>query len=79
LVALHDRAGAIEVLPMASRVGRPAKRVIVRARKASRTPMKLHAPFLVHDGADHVQGQSDYTTQAVAVLRDGAALDWIDA
>lgn len=76
LVALNGRAGGIEVLPMASRAGRAAKRVIVRARKAARAPMKLHAPFLVHDGATHVQGKADYTAKAAAILREGAALDW---
>ena len=33
LAALGGRAGAVEVLPIASRAGRPAARVLVRARK----------------------------------------------
>ncbi len=76
LVGLSGRAGAIEVLPLASRRGRAAKRVIVRARKSARSPMKLLPPFYVHDNDAHVQGVSDYAPQAAAILRHGAALCW---
>jgi tRNA1(Val) A37 N6-methylase TrmN6 len=76
LVGLNGRAGGIQIFPLASRKGRAAKRVIVRAQKAARAPMKLLAPFHVHDGVEHVQGKADYTNAAAAVLRDGAALNW---
>jgi tRNA1(Val) A37 N6-methylase TrmN6 len=76
LVSLNERAGGVQILPLASRKGRAAKRVIVRAKKAARAPMKLLAPFHVHEGVEHVQGRADYTKVAAAVLRDGMALNW---
>lgn len=78
LIGLSGRAGDIRVLPLASRRGRPAKRVIVRARKSARAPMRLQAPFHVHENEAHVQGTSDFTAAAGAILRDGAAMNWDD-
>lgn len=76
LIGLSGRAGDIQVLPLASRRGRPAKRVLVRARKSARAPMRLLAPFHVHENDAHVQGTSDFTAAAAAILRGGAALNW---
>ena len=76
LTSLSGRAGDIQVLPLASRRGRAAKRVIVRARKSIRTPMKLLPAFHVHERDKHLQGISDYSPLAAAILRDGAALAW---
>lgn len=77
LTGFSGRAGDIQVLPIAARSGKPAKRVLVRARKGARGALQLLAPFVVHSGSEHVQGHMDYTPQAEAVLRHGAALDWV--
>ena len=74
LALLTGRAGAIEVLPLAARQGRAAKRVIVRARKGVRTPFRLLAPLVLHQGAAHLADQDDFTPAARAILRDGAAI-----
>lgn len=76
LKGLSGRTGAIEVLPLASRWGRPAKRVLVRGRKGRRAPLKLLSPFHVHAHEAHVQGVSDFTPEADAILREGASLNW---
>ena len=76
LIGLSGRAGDIHILPLTSRRGREAKRVLVRARKNARAPTKLLAPFHVHQGKSHVQGTADYSPQAAAILREGAALEW---
>lgn len=69
LALLHGRAGEIVVFPLWPGPGvKPAKRVIVRARKEGRTPLRL-APGLVLHTADGA-----FTAQADAVLR-GAALE----
>ncbi len=69
LALLHRRAGEIVVFPLwPGRGGDAAKRVIIRARKEARTPLRL-APGLVLHGDDGA-----FTAQADAVLR-GAALD----
>lgn len=69
LALLHGRAGEIVVFPLWPGAGvKPAKRVIVRARKDAATPLRL-APGLVLHGDD-----GGFTARADAVLR-GAALD----
>lgn len=76
LAHLHGRAGAIEVLPLAARQGRAAKRVIVRARKGVRTPLRLIAPLVLHEGASHPADRDHFTAPARAVLRDGQPLSF---
>ena len=58
----------VAVLPLWPRLGEPARRVIVQARKASRAPFALAPGLVLHleDGAS--------TPEAEAVLRRGAAL-----
>ena len=68
LVALESKAGAIRVIPLWSRPGQPAKRVIVKAVKGSKAPLVL-TPGLVLHAAD-----GGYLPEIDAVLRSGAAL-----
>lgn len=68
LAACDGRFGGLVVLPVAPKIGQPANRVIVQGRKASRAPLQLLAPFIVHG-----DGQT-FTPLAEAVLRHGAAL-----
>jgi tRNA1(Val) A37 N6-methylase TrmN6 len=74
LAALEGRAGDAAVLPLAPREGRPAPRVIVKARKDSRGPFRLAAPLVLHGGAAHVADGDDFTAAAAAILRHGEAL-----
>jgi len=69
LAALAGRAGGIVLFPLWPGEGKPAKRVLVRARKGAATPTRL-APGLVLHGAD-----GKFTAAADAVLRDAAALE----
>ena len=62
------------MLPLAARPGRPALRVILRARKGGRAPFRLLAPLILHQGAAHDGDRESYTPQANAVLRDGGDL-----
>lgn len=66
--------GAVSVLPLAPRPGRPAARVILRARKGARAPFRLLAPLILHDGAAHDGDRENYSAEVRAVLREGAAL-----
>jgi len=70
LAALEGPAGAIEVLPLAPRPGRPAGRILLRARKGNRAPLRLYPPLTIHAGSTHVRDESDYTAIASNVLRD---------
>ena len=69
LALLHGRAGEIVVFPLWPGPGiKPAKRVIVRARKETRAPLRLAPGLVLHTG------DGAFTAQADAVLR-GAALE----
>jgi tRNA1(Val) A37 N6-methylase TrmN6 len=71
LVPLDRQAGEITVLPIASKSGEPARRVLVRARKGlKRGPLALLAPLVTHsdDGAAR--------TEAAEAIVKGLAIDW---
>ena len=68
LAALDDRFGEIAVLPVHGRAGKPAIRVLVRARKGSRAPLVLLPGLMLNDE----DGRPTDATEAV--LRDGEAL-----
>lgn len=72
LAAFHGRAGAIAVLPIRSRCGRQAKRVIVRARKGVSGPLQLLSALIVHDAG------GGYTSRAQDILQEGRALNFRD-
>ncbi|NBB97005.1 MAG: methyltransferase [Alphaproteobacteria bacterium] len=74
LAGLASRASAV-VLPLAARAQRPARRVIVQARKGGRSPFVLLPPLVIHQG-DHHRGDGEYFTEPVrAIMRDLGALD----
>lgn len=68
LAAFDGKAGAIRVIPLWSRPGQPAKRVIVRAVKGSKAPLTLTPGLVLH------QPDGSYLPEIDAVLRVGAAL-----
>lgn len=74
LAPLAGRAGSARVLPLQSRPGRDAGRVIVQARKGAKGPLRLLAPFVIHEGAAHGEDGDDFTAPARKILRDGGPL-----
>lgn len=74
LAGFDGRAGDITLLPLAARAGRPAARVILRARKGARGALRMLAPFVLHDGDAHRQDGEDFSAAAQAVLRDAKSL-----
>lgn len=70
------RFGALQLLPLIPRPGRDCQLVLLRARRGGKTPFRLHAGLLMHDGATHDGDRETYTATIRAVLRDGAALDF---
>lgn len=71
IASLHGRAGDICVLPIAARIGKEAGRIIVTARKGARGPLRLLAPFVMHEKPSHQGDKEDLTPAATAVLREG--------
>ncbi|MDO8606364.1 MAG: methyltransferase [Phaeospirillum sp.] len=61
-------AGAIRILPLWPKAGRPAGRVLVLARKGSRAPLELLPGLVLH------RDDGGFTEAAEAVLRGGQAL-----
>jgi tRNA1(Val) A37 N6-methylase TrmN6 len=67
---LAGKAGEIAILPLWPKAGKPAKRLVLRARKGIRTGAMVLPGLVLH------QDSGKYTEAAEAVLRDGAALDF---
>jgi tRNA1(Val) A37 N6-methylase TrmN6 len=71
LAALEGRLGGAAVLPIRPRAEADAHRVIVRAVKGSRAPLRLLPGLTLHDASGR-----KFTGEAEAVLRDAAPLTW---
>ncbi|MBI1383669.1 MAG: methyltransferase [Rhizobiales bacterium] len=70
LSALEGRFGGIEVLALHPRRGAPAKRVLVRARRASRAPLQLLDGVALH------VDEGGFAPHIDDVLRHGVAMEW---
>lgn len=72
LALLAPKAGSFQIRPVHPHVDAPAKRVLVRALKTGKAPLRLLPPLVLHprEGAKH-------TDQAEAILRGEAGLDWL--
>ena len=68
LQRLEPGTGDIEVLPLYASPTAPAIRVIIRARKGRRGPLRILPPLILH------QADGSFTSAAEAVLRNGCAL-----
>ncbi|RED53698.1 tRNA1(Val) (adenine(37)-N6)-methyltransferase [Aestuariispira insulae] len=70
LCHLQGKVGDLAIIPLWPRQGRDAKRVIIRGRKAIKGPTRLSAGLVLHPD----DGQR-YSSEAIAILRDGGALE----
>ncbi len=71
LAGLGETAGSFAVRPVHPFADEPAKRVLVRAVKTGRAPLRLLPPLVLHD-----RGGGKHTAEAEAVLRGEAGLEW---
>lgn len=87
LILIHtaDRLGAIlellekhavrtEIKPLAPREAKPATRVILKVKRAKSDSTTLYNPLILHSGSRHTGDTPDFSPQAEAILREGAAL-----
>jgi tRNA1(Val) A37 N6-methylase TrmN6 len=74
MAALDGRLGTASLLPLQPRAGRPASRLLLRARKGGRGAFRLLPPLILHDGAVHDGDRDSFTPDLQAVLRQGASL-----
>ncbi|MGI8840925.1 MAG: methyltransferase [Caulobacteraceae bacterium] len=72
LTLLAAKAGSFQIRPIHPFADAPAKRVLVRAVKSGKAPLRLLPPLVLHprDGAKH-------TAEAEAILRGEADLAWM--
>jgi tRNA1(Val) A37 N6-methylase TrmN6 len=73
LAAMGPKAGAVQIRPIAPFADAPAKRVIVRATRAGKAPLRLLPPLVLHDR----EGEAKHTPAAEAILRGAARLEWM--
>ena len=69
LALLAGKAGEITLYPLWSGAGKPAKRIIVRARKGIASPTRLLQGMILHEA------DGRFTAAAEGVLRDAAAIE----
>ena len=74
LAAMGDKLGSASVLPLTPREGKPALRILLRARKTGRAAFRLLSPFVIHAGAAHDGDRENYTLRASEILRGGGSL-----
>jgi tRNA1(Val) A37 N6-methylase TrmN6 len=68
---LSKKCGSIQVRPIHSFADQPAKRVLVRAIKSGKGPLRLLPPLVLHD-----RSGSKHTELAERLLRGETALSW---
>jgi tRNA1(Val) A37 N6-methylase TrmN6 len=73
LAALEGRLGGVEIFPIRPNANANAHRVIVRAWKGSRAPLKLFAGLDLHPNGT---SGDKYTPQAEAILRGDMNIDF---
>jgi tRNA1(Val) A37 N6-methylase TrmN6 len=73
LLALGAKAGAVQIRPIGPFADAPAKRVLVRAVKTARAPLRLLPALILHER----DASEKHTPQTESVLRGEAALDWL--
>jgi tRNA1(Val) A37 N6-methylase TrmN6 len=69
IALLHGRFGAVTLIPLWPRIGQPAKRVLVTARRGARSPAALSAGLTLHEAS------GGFTPAAEGILRHGNALE----
>jgi tRNA1(Val) A37 N6-methylase TrmN6 len=76
LALLAPKAGSAQVRPVLPFADQPAKRVLVRAIKSGKAPMRLLPALVLHDRPNEREGGAKHTALAEAILRGEAGLDW---
>lgn len=71
MAALDGRLGGVEVFPIRPGADSEASRVIVRARKGSRAPLRLLKGLDLHDGSG-----AKHTPEAEAIMRGDTLIRW---
>lgn len=71
LGGLSARCGSFRVRPVQPFADKDAKRVLIRAQRLGKAPLRLLPPLVLHDG-----GARKHTDEVEAILRGEAVLGW---
>ena len=71
LALLAEKCGSVQVLPIHPFADEPAKRVLVRAIKTGKAPLRLLPPLVLHE-----RGGEKHRPEVEAILRGEADLGW---
>ncbi len=71
LSGLSDKAGSFVVRPVQPFADKEAKRVVVRAQRLGKAPLRLLPPLILHDN-----GERKHTEAVEAILRGEFNLNW---
>ena len=69
---LAAKAGSFQVRPIHPFADAPAKRVLVRAVKTGKAPLRLLSPLILHP-----RKEAKHTAETEAILRGEADLGWL--
>jgi tRNA1(Val) A37 N6-methylase TrmN6 len=72
LALLGAKAGSLQIRPIHPFADAPASRVLVRAVRSGRAPLRLLPPLVLHD-----RGGGKHSAAAEAILRGEADLPWL--
>ncbi len=71
LAGLAPKSGSFQIRPLHPFADVPAKRVLIRAVKTGKAPLRLLPPLILHD-----RGGTKHTAETEAILRGEAGLAW---
>ena len=71
LGGLSKKCGSFVIRPIQPFVGKEAKRVLVRAQRLGKAPLRLLPPLILHDN-----GARKHTPEVESILRGEAELGW---
>ena len=69
IACCQGRFGGLQFLPIHSKAGEPAKRIVVRAYKGSRAPLSILPGFVVHNDDGSFTEKADLIFRGVARLQ----------
>ncbi|MBS0361304.1 MAG: methyltransferase [Proteobacteria bacterium] len=74
---LAPKAGGVQIRPIQPFADVPAKRVLVRAVKTGKAPLRLLPALVLHDRQDTGEHGGKHSAEAEAILRGETGLPWL--
>ena len=73
---IGDRLGDIKILPISSFNGGEAKRILVKGKKGSSSPLAILAPLVMHEESRSPEPTKKHTDKVEGILRKGHGINW---